>query len=51
MQALRFFRAVTDCIRTTVGEHLGRISVANLKWAHARLESGKARGKLVLKAF
>jgi len=51
MQALRFFTPVTDCIRTTVGEHLGRISAANMNWAHALLESGKARGKLVLEAF
>jgi len=38
-------------IRTTLGEHLGRISAANMKRAHALLESGKARGKLVLQAF
>jgi zinc-binding alcohol dehydrogenase family protein len=38
-------------IRTTLGEHLGRISAANMKRAHALLESGKARGKLVLEAF
>ena len=38
-------------IRTTLGEHLGRISAANMKKAHALLESGKARGKLVLEAF
>ena len=38
-------------IRTTMGEHLGRISAANMKRAHALLESGKARGKIVLEAF
>jgi zinc-binding alcohol dehydrogenase family protein len=38
-------------IRTTLGEHLGRISAANMKRAHALMESGKARGKLVLEAF
>ena len=38
-------------IRTTLGEHLGRINAANMKSAHALMESGKARGKLVLEAF
>ena len=38
-------------IRTTLGEHLGRISAANMKRAHALMESGKACGKLVLEAF
>jgi len=38
-------------IRTTLGKHLGRISAANMKRAHALMESGKARGKLVLEAF
>lgn len=38
-------------LRTTLGENLGRITAANLKRAHALLESGKARGKLVLEGF
>jgi zinc-binding alcohol dehydrogenase family protein len=38
-------------IRTTVGEHFGMINAANLKRAHALLESGKARGKIVLEGF
>lgn len=38
-------------IRTTVGEHFGLINAANLKRAHALLESGKARGKIVLEGF
>lgn len=38
-------------IRTTVGEHYGSINAANLKRAHAMLESGKARGKIVLEGF
>lgn len=38
-------------IRTTVGEHFGAINAANLKRAHALLESGKARGKIVLEGF
>lgn len=38
-------------IRSTATETLGIISAANLKRAHAALESGKARGKLVLEGF
>lgn len=38
-------------IRTTVGEHFGRIDAANLRRAHALLESGRARGKIVLEGF
>lgn len=38
-------------IRPTVGEHFGTISVDNLRRAHALLESGKARGKIVLEGF
>jgi len=38
-------------IRTTVGVHVGRIGAANMNRAHALLENGKARGKLVLEAF
>ncbi|HEU4707696.1 MAG TPA: zinc-binding alcohol dehydrogenase family protein [Methylophilaceae bacterium] len=38
-------------IRTTVGEHFGTINAANLKRAHALLESGKARGKIILEGF
>jgi NADPH:quinone reductase len=38
-------------IRTTLGEMLGTINAANLKKAHALLESGRARGKLVLEGF
>lgn len=38
-------------IRTTLGENYGRINAANLKKAHAQLESGKARGKIVLEGF
>jgi len=38
-------------IRTTVGEHFGIINAANLKRAHALLESGKSRGKIVLEGF
>ncbi|MEZ5863091.1 MAG: zinc-binding alcohol dehydrogenase family protein [Geminicoccaceae bacterium] len=38
-------------IRSTATEVLGAINAANLKRAHAILESGKARGKLVLEGF
>ncbi len=38
-------------IRTTLGENFGQIDAANLKRAHALIESGKARGKIVLEGF
>jgi zinc-binding alcohol dehydrogenase family protein len=38
-------------LRSTLTESFGRIDVANLKRAHALLESGKARGKIVLEGF
>jgi len=38
-------------IRTTVTEVLTPINAANLKQAHATIESGKARGKIVLEGF
>lgn len=38
-------------IRSTVGAHFGRINAANLKRAHALIESGKAKGKIVLEGF
>jgi len=38
-------------IRTTVTETLSPINAANLKKAHAALESGKTRGKVVLDGF
>lgn len=38
-------------IRSTVGDHFGRINAANLKRAHAKLESNTARGKIVLEGF
>ncbi|WP_283147586.1 zinc-binding alcohol dehydrogenase family protein [Silvimonas soli] len=38
-------------IRTTLAEHFGTINAANLKKAHALLESNKARGKIVLEGF
>jgi zinc-binding alcohol dehydrogenase family protein len=38
-------------IRTTLSDNLGRIDAANLRRAHALIESGKARGKIVLEGF
>ncbi|MFC5504357.1 MULTISPECIES: zinc-binding alcohol dehydrogenase family protein [Hyphomicrobiales] len=38
-------------LRSTLTESFGRIDIANLKRAHALLESGKARGKIVLEGF
>ena len=38
-------------LRTTLGEHFGAINAANLRRAHAVLESGQARGKIVLEGF
>lgn len=52
-QLLEEVAALVDSgvIRTTVGEHFGTINAANLRRAHALLESGKARGKIVLEGF
>jgi zinc-binding alcohol dehydrogenase family protein len=38
-------------LRSTLGEHFGAINAANLRRAHALLESGRARGKIVLEGF
>jgi zinc-binding alcohol dehydrogenase family protein len=38
-------------IRTTVADNLGAINAANLRRAHAMLESGRTRGKIVLEGF
>jgi zinc-binding alcohol dehydrogenase family protein len=38
-------------IRTTLAEKFGAINAANLKRAHALVESGKAKGKIVLEGF
>ena len=40
-----------DEIRTTLAEHFGTIDAATLKRAHALVESGRARGKIVLEGF
>lgn len=41
----------TAMIQSTATEAFGTINAANLKRAHALLESGKARGKIVLEGF
>ena len=38
-------------LRTTFAESFGRINAANLKRAHAMIESGRARGKIVLEGL
>ena len=38
-------------IRTTVAENYGTINAANLRRAHAQIESGTTRGKIVLEGF
>jgi NADPH:quinone reductase len=38
-------------LRTTVAESFGVIDAANLKRAHALIESGRAKGKIVLEGF
>ena len=38
-------------IKSTIGEHFGKINAENLRKAHALLESGKAKGKIVLEEF
>jgi NADPH:quinone reductase len=38
-------------IRTTVAENFGKINAANLRRAHAQVESGRTRGKIVLEGF
>ena len=38
-------------VRTTFGESFGAINAANLRRAHALIESGRAKGKIVLEGF
>jgi len=38
-------------LRSTMREHLGAINAATLKEAHAKLESGRTIGKVVLEGF
>jgi NADPH:quinone reductase len=38
-------------IKTTLAENFGSITAQNLKRAHALIESGRAKGKIVLEGF
>jgi NADPH:quinone reductase len=38
-------------LRTTATDALGKINAANLKQAHAKIESGRSHGKLILEGF
>lgn len=38
-------------LRTTLGENFGTINAANLRRAHQLIESGRAKGKIVLEGF
>ena len=38
-------------IKSTLGENFGSINAENLRKAHAFLETGKAKGKIVLEGF
>lgn len=40
-----------DILHTTLGAHFGTINAANMRSAHALVESGQARGKIVLEGF
>ena len=41
----------TGVIRTTADNELGTINATNLRKAHALIESGRSRGKIVLAGF
>ncbi|MGN6581219.1 MAG: zinc-binding alcohol dehydrogenase family protein [Bordetella sp.] len=48
----RVSRLIDDgVLKTTLGDHYGKINAANLRRAHAMLESSKTRGKIVLEGF
>ncbi|MBK1683586.1 zinc-binding alcohol dehydrogenase family protein [Rhodoferax fermentans] len=38
-------------LKTTLADHFGLVTAENLRRAHALIESGKARGKIVLEGF
>jgi zinc-binding alcohol dehydrogenase family protein len=41
----------TGAVKTTLAERYGKINAANLKRAHALIESNRAKGKIVLEGF
>ena len=40
-----------DALQTTMGSHYGSITASNLRRAHADLEAGRVKGKIVLEGF
>jgi NADPH2:quinone reductase len=52
-QVLERVAALVDAgqVRSTLTEVVGSITAANLRAAHARIESGTTRGKMVLAGF
>jgi len=38
-------------VKTTLAQHFGTITAENVRRAHALIESGRARGKIVLEGF
>ena len=46
-------KAATElaALRTTLAGSFGQINAANLKRAHALIESGRAKGKITLEGF
>jgi NADPH:quinone reductase-like Zn-dependent oxidoreductase len=38
-------------VRSTLAQHFGTINAANLRRAHAQIESGTTLGKIVLEGF
>ncbi|TKI03399.1 zinc-binding alcohol dehydrogenase family protein [Martelella alba] len=52
-QLLERIAALVDAgtLKTTLAEHYGLINAGNLRRAHALIESGKSRGKVVLEGF
>jgi zinc-binding alcohol dehydrogenase family protein len=41
----------TGAVKTTLAERFGKINAANMKRAHALIESNRAKGKIVLEGF
>jgi zinc-binding alcohol dehydrogenase family protein len=52
-ELLNLVSALVDAgrVRSTLTQHFGTITAANLRRAHAQIESGTTRGKIVLESF
>jgi NADPH2:quinone reductase len=48
MKAVAYRESLPIVLRSTLAGNFGTINAADLRRAHALLESGKARGKIVL---